>query len=103
MVPSQGNGRQPKLAGGTAFIDVNMWRFRRFMAVKIKLVALYPQYRRHWRRLKLAKLFVQKNARLEIESIYRRRAAHSLAKRLANFGFQVWLVIFSGKSGIILQ
>jgi hypothetical protein len=47
VVFCQRNRRQPELAGRTAFIDMNMRRLRGFVAVKIKLKALLPQYRWH--------------------------------------------------------
>jgi hypothetical protein len=52
VILGQGNGRQPELAGRTTFINMNMRRLGGFMAVKIKLKALLPQYRRHQRRLR---------------------------------------------------
>jgi hypothetical protein len=52
VIFGQGNRRQPELAGRTAFIDMNMRRLGGFVAVKIKLKALLPQYRWHQRRLR---------------------------------------------------
>jgi hypothetical protein len=53
VISGQGNRRQPELAGRTAFIDMNMRRLRGFVAVKIKLKALFPQNRWHRHTLRL--------------------------------------------------
>jgi hypothetical protein len=47
VIPGQKHGRQPIFTRGTALIDVNMRRFRRLVAVEIKLKALFPQYGWH--------------------------------------------------------
>jgi hypothetical protein len=47
MVAGQRNRRQPKFAGASAFINVNVGRFRGFVTVKVELKTLLAQNRGH--------------------------------------------------------